>query len=412
MNSAMVLQRPLDPAVARAAATRVKGGVLVLTALLLVAANLRVAVTSVGAVLDEVRDGMGLGVTAVGALTTLPALAFAAFGVLTPRFSRRLGSGSLLAISLVLLAAGQLVRAVTTSVVIFFIASALALAGIAVANILLPSLVKEYFPDRAGVVTGIYTTALVLGGSVAAAATVPVADTAGSWRVGLGVWAVLALLAVPALLALRGGRTPGRRERSAAAGADRLRPGRTRLGWAMAGYFGLQSLSAYAIMGWLPQIYRDAGFSAQTAGLLLAVAIAAGMPVALVMPALAARWADQRVLVLALAGVTAIAYAGLALAPRSGALAWTVLIAVGHSAFPLALAMIGLRSRTTAGTIALSAFAQGVGYLIAAAGPFLIGLAYAATGGWHAPLGILIAALVIQAAAGVAAGRPRVIEAT
>src|SRR5690606_5179007 len=126
--------------------------------------------------------------------------AFAAFGVLTLRVSRWLRPGGLLALSMILLAVGQLVRATTSSALVFFATSALALAGIAVANILMPSLVKEYFPDRVGMVTGIYSTALVGGGALAAATTVPIAEAAGSWRVGIGVWAALAAIALPMLL--------------------------------------------------------------------------------------------------------------------------------------------------------------------------------------------------------------------
>lgn len=381
---------------------------------MLVAVNLRIAVTSVGALLAEVRDGLSLDATTVGLLTALPTIAFAVFGVVTPRLSRRVRPGALLLISMALLAAGQLVRAVTSSALVFFATSAIALAGIAVANILLPSLVKQYYPDRVGAATGIYTTALVGGGAVAAATTVPVAEAAGSWRAGLGVWAALAALALPMLLLSGAGRASGRdagAESGPPSAGPPIRPGRTGLGWAMALYFGLQSLSAYAVMGWLPQIYRDAGFSAHSAGALLAVAIAAGVPIALIMPTIAGRLRDQRALVLALAVLTAIGYVGLAVAPRAGAVVWPVVIAVGHGAFPLALAMIGLRSRTPAGTMALSGFAQGVGYLIASGGPFLIGVLYAASGGWTVPIGFLLAALVVQALSGLAAARPRVIEA-
>lgn len=402
---------------ARRGASSVTGSALILAALVLVAVNLRIAVTSVGALLAEVRDGLSLDATTVGLLTALPTLAFAVFGVITPRLSRRLRPGALLLISMALLTAGQLVRAVTSSAVVFFATSAIALAGIAVANILLPSLVKQYFPDRVGAITGIYTTALVGGGALAAATTVPVAEAAGSWRAGLGVWAAVAALALPMLLLSGAGRvssgrgSDARAEAARAAAVAPIRPGRTGLGWAMALYFGLQSLSAYAVMGWLPQIYRDAGFSPHTAGALLAVAIAAGVPVALIMPTVAGRRPDQRALVLALAVLTAIGYLGLAVAPRAGAVVWPVVIAVGHGAFPLALAMIGLRSQTPAGTMALSAFAQGVGYLIASGGPVLIGVLYAATGGWTVPIGFLLAALVVQALTGLAAARPRVIEA-
>jgi len=146
----------------------------------------------------------------------------------------------------------------------------------------------------------------------------------------------------------------------------------------MAVFFGAQSFGAYAIMGWLAQLYRDAGYSAETAGLLLAC--------------------------------TAVAYLGLAVAPHRGIVVWTVLLAIGQGCFPLVLAMFGMRARTAAGTVALSAFAQSAGYLIAALGPLAIGLLYEATGAWVAPLAVLGGALVVQTIAGFAAGRPRTVE--
>ncbi|WP_374706981.1 CynX/NimT family MFS transporter [Catellatospora sp. TT07R-123] len=376
--------------------------------IVLVALNLRAAITSLGALLEEVSAGLHLSATAAGAITTLPALSFAAFGALTPRLARRLSSAQLLVGSMLLLAAGQLVRVLTGSAAVFLASSALALAGIAVANILLPALVKEHFPHRTGLVTGVYTMTLILGSTLGAAASVPIAHTLGGWRAGMGVWALLAVVAALPWLATR--RAAGRARAARGAEAEPLRPGRTRLGWALALYFGAQSLSGYATMGWLAQMFRDAQFSPATAGLLLAAVPAFGVPLALLMPAIAGRLRDLRGLVLLMSTAMIASYVGLALAPHSGALAWVSLLAFGQSAFPLALAMIGMRARTAQGVVALSAFAQSTGYLIAALGPLVVGILYEATGGWTLPLGFLIAAAVVQAAAGVAAARPRHLE--
>ncbi|MEU6204258.1 MFS transporter [Micromonospora musae] len=379
--------------------------------MLLVALNLRAAITSLGALLDEVRDGMGLSGAMAGVITTLPAIAFGVFGALTPRLVRRYSPPRLLAAAMVLLAAGQLVRVGTTSTVVFLVGSAAALAGVAVANVLLPLLVKQYFPHRIGLVTGAYSMTLTAGAATAAATTVPIAHLLGSWRAGLAVWAGLAAVAVlPWLpLALRRGTT--RRVATTTEPAPaRVRPARTRLGWAMAVYFGTQSLSAYAIMGWLAQLFRDAGFQPEQAGLLLAGVTALGVPIALLMPTFAGRLRSLRPLMLALSAAMAIAYVGVALAPHRGALLWVVLLAIGQSAFPLALAIIGMRARTTEGTVALSAFTQSTGYLIAAIGPLLVGILYQATGGWTVPIGFLAVALVVQTAAGMIIARPRHVE--
>ena len=386
--------------VARPAAV---GKGLVLSGILLVALNLRAAVTSLGAFLPEVSEGLHLSGTMAGLITTLPTLSFAAFGALTPLLTRRVSPGRILLGAMVVLALGQAVRALTESSLVFVFFSAVAMAGIAVANVLLPALVREYFPHRAGLLTGVYTMTMIAGSAAGAAASVPIAHAFGDWRAGLGAWAVVALVAT----------VPWTRridtKRPAAAGT-RLKAGRTRLGWAMAIFFGAQSLSGYATMGWLAKMFRDASYSPATAGLLLAGVTVVGVPLALLMPTLATRSKDLRPLILLMSAAMIASYAGLALAPHAGALLWVSLLAVGQSAFPLALAMIGMRARTPQGIVALSAFAQSAGYVIAALGPIVVGSLYELTGAWLLPLGFLIAAAIVQAIAGLAVARPRYLE--
>ncbi|MGC5017272.1 MFS transporter [Micromonospora sp. DT47] len=389
------------------------GGALVLVGMLLVAVNLRAAVTSLGALLDEVRTGLALSGAMAGFVTTLPTIAFAGLGALTPWLVRRWAAARVLVVAMAALALGQVLRVVTDSALVFVLTSALALAGIAVANIMLPMLVKQHFPHRTGLVTGAYTMALTVGTTVAAASAVPVAHAFGSWRAGLGVWAGLAAVAVlpwvPLALRARAAQraaTPT----AAPAARVRVRPERTRLGWAMAVYFGAQSLSGYAIMGWLAQLFRDAGYRPETAGLLLAGVTALGVPVALLMPTLAGRLRTLRPLVLSLTAASIASYLGLALAPYGLAPLWVLLLALGQGGFPLILTAIGLRARTAEGTVALSAFAQSTGYVIAALGPMLVGILYEATGGWAAPLGFLLGALAVQTTAGMVIARPRFIE--
>ncbi len=387
----------------------VEGGWLVLLAIVLVALNLRPAVTSLGTLLDQIHASLHLSGLLAGILTTLPVLCFATFGALTPRLARRFGPHRVLAVATGVLTAGLLARAVTDTTWVFVGTSAFALAGIACANILLPVLVKQHFPARVGLMTGVYTMALTLGSSLAAAATVPLAHALGGWHVGLGIWAAAAAVAfVPWVLLHR--RDAGPADGADAGAVPAVRPSRTSVGWALALYFGAQSLNAYVIMGWLPQLFRDAGFSAGTAGLMVAAIMAFGIPVALIMPTLAARRPDQRWIVFALTACYLIGYAGLLVAPRAGAWAWVVALALGQGAFPLALALIGLRSRTAAGTVALSAFAQSAGYLFAAAGPLLVGVLYTSTGGWTLPLLVLIGVIVLQGVVGTVAARPRYLE--
>ncbi|MEV3995401.1 MFS transporter [Streptomyces halstedii] len=389
---------------------------LVALGLVLAALNLRPAITSLGPLMKEVRDGLHMSGSVAGLLTSVPPFCFALFGFMAPRLARRFGPGAVVCTGMAAIAAGLLLRPFVGGTAGFLAASALALMGIAVSNILMPVIVKRWFPDRVGTMTGLYSMALALGTAFAAALTVPMTNAlGGSWKTGLAVWAVPALIAVVPWLALvrdRGGSAERHEAKPAAAPgpAPALRITRSRTSWALACFFGLQATAAYITMGWMPQIFRDAGVSAGTAGVLLAVIMAMGVPLAFVIPRVATRLRTQGPIVLVLGGSGLVGYAGLYLAPAGGAWIWALLLGVANCAFPLALTMIGMRSRTGAGVVRLSAFAQSVGYLLSIPGPLLVGVLYQHSGGWGLPLALMAGLLVPQTAAGVLAGRDRVIE--
>ncbi|MGR3933677.1 CynX/NimT family MFS transporter [Streptomyces sp. BRA346] len=393
---------------------------IVVVGLLLAALNLRPAVTSLGPLLKEVRDDLGMSGTIAGLLTSMPAACFAVFGITAPRLARRFGPGAVVCTGLVAIATGLALRPLAGGTVAFLCASALGLAGIAVSNILMPVIVKGWFPDRVGSMTGLYSMGLSLGTASAAAATVPMTDAlGGSWRAGLGVWAVLAGVAMVPWLFLARDRTHRRTERAAApepasdqsaSGAAGARITRSPTAWAMAVFFGLQSTAAYITMGWMPQIFRDAGVSASTSGVLLAVIMAMGVPLAFVLPRVAARLRNQGVLAVVLGVCGLIGYTGLWLAPAGGAWVWAVLLGVANCAFPLALTMISMRARTSAGVVRLSAFAQSTGYLLSIPGPLLVGALYQHSGGWGAPLALMAGLMVPQIVTGLLAGRDRTLE--
>ncbi|MCZ9346217.1 CynX/NimT family MFS transporter [Streptomyces sp. TRM76130] len=389
---------------------------LLVLGIVLTSVNLRPAITSAGALLEEVRDGLGMSGSVAGLLTSVPPLCFAVFGVTAPRLARRFGPGAVVCAGLAAVAAGLLIRPYAGGTAGFLAATALALMGIAVGNVLMPVIVKRWFPDRVGPMTGLYSMALACGTAVAAAATVPVTDAlGGDWQSGLAVWAAPAAVAVLPWLPFvrdRGAAPAAPAVVALAAPADRpaLRITRSRTAWALAVFFGLQATGAYITMGWMAQIFRDAGVSAGTAGLLLAVTMAMGIPLAFVIPRVAARLPHQGPMVLVL-GVCGLAgYAGLWLAPAGGAWAWALLLGVSNCAFPLALTMVGMRAKTGPGVAQLSAFAQSTGYLISIPGPLLVGVLYQHSGGWGLPIALMSALMVPQMAAGVLAGRNRTVE--
>ncbi|MEU2262388.1 MFS transporter [Streptomyces sp. NPDC019645] len=397
---------------------------LVVAGLVLAALNLRPAITSLGALLEEVQNGLHMSGSVAGVLTSVPPLCFAVFGLAAPRLAQRFGAAAVVCAGMVAITAGLALRPFAGGTAAFLAASALALMGIAVSNVLMPVIVKRWFPDRIGSVTGLYSMALSLGTAVAAAATVPMTQAlGGGWRTGLAVWAVLAATAVlpwiplvrdrgtdiaPPTTGTRATGTTARAPGAARGAAPRV--ARSRTAWALACFFGLQATGAYITMGWMPQIFRDAGVPAGTAGVLLAVTMVMGVPLAFVIPRLAARLRTQGPIVLALGLCGLTGYAGLFLAPAAGAWAWALLLGISNCAFPLALTMIGMRSRTGAGVVRLSAFAQSTGYLVSIPGPLLVGVLHQHSGGWGLPLALMAGLIVPQMAAGVLAGRDRTIE--
>ncbi|WP_343061427.1 MFS transporter [Nocardioides luti] len=380
---------------------------VILTGLVLLSLNLRPAAVSVGPVLAEIRATLGMSPAAAGLLTSLPVLAFAVFGALAPTAAARLGVHRVTLLALVAAVVGLAGRAATSSEALFLALSMLALGGMAMANVLLPSLVKLHFPDAVGRVTAIYSTALAVGLTSSLLLTVPVSDAGGSWRWGLGLWAVLALLsALPWIGLVAHDRTLESGERSVR-WSD---VARTRLGWAMAAFFGLQSMQAYAVFGWFAQLWRDNGYSAGQAGALVALLAGVSIPLSLWAPAAVARRDDQARILLAVMLCYPVGYVGLMVAPHDLAILWALFVGVGAVTFPIVLVLIGLRARTPQGTAALSSFTQSTGYLLAAVGPFGVGTLYDATGGWTAPLVLLTALMVPQIAAGMYVARPAKIE--
>ncbi|WP_432807607.1 MFS transporter [Nocardioides kribbensis] len=380
---------------------------LVLVGVLLLALNLRPAAVSVGPVLAEVRSGLGLGAGEASLLTSLPVLAFAVLGALAPATAARVGLHRTTLLTLLAAAAGLVARVLTDDDVVFLAASLLAVGGMAMANVLLPSLVKLHFPDRIGPVTSLYTAALAVGLTLALTLTVPISEAGGGFRWGLGTWALLAVIAALPWVALV------RRDRAVERGGSRvsfLDVARTRLGWAMAGCFGLQALQAYAIFGWFAQLWRDAGWSPTAAGALVGLLAGTGIPLSLWLPRLMATTRRPRALLLGVIGTYPVAYLGMVLSPWWTAPLWAVVAGVGACTFPLVLTLIGLRARTPEGTAALSAFSQSVGYLLAALGPFAVGLLNEATGGWTVPLLVLTALVLPMAVLGAYVARPVFLE--
>ncbi|MFY1030165.1 CynX/NimT family MFS transporter, partial [Pseudomonas asiatica] len=345
---------------------------LLLLGLVLVALNLRPALSSMAPVLGQVSEGLGLNASQAGLLTTLPVLCLGLFAPLAPVLARRFGSERVILGILATLALGIVVRSSLGAAGVF-LGSLMAGASIGIIGVLLSGIVKRDFPQHAGTLTGVYTMALCLGAAMAAGATVPLAQHFdGSWALGLGFWML------PALLAMLVWLPQARQGHGLHKVAYRVRGlWRDPLAWQVTLYMGLQSSLAYIVFGWLPSTLIGRGLSPTEAGLVLSGSVIVQLVSSLSAPWLATRGKDQRLAIVLVMLITLAGLFGCLYAPLSGLWGWAVVLGLGQGGtFALALTLIVLRSKDAHVAANLSSMAQGVGYTLASMGPFAVGLVH------------------------------------
>ena len=376
---------------------------LLLAGILLIAFNLRPTLASVGPLIADIRAATGLSSAALGLLTTLPLLAFGVVSNFTPVVTRALGFGGALTAALLLISVGNGVR-VFASPAALFAGTAVLGVGIALGNVLLPALVKRDFAHRSGSMTSLYSSVMALGASIAAGVSYPLTRYM-EWPLVLGIWTIPALIALLVWLPqLKLSPRPARASGRTATSLGYI--WRSRLAWQIAAFMGLQSLTFYVLLAWLPDLLQSDGMDAERAGWMLALSQATGILGSAVVPIIAARRADQRSIVWAMGVLEGIALVGLILMPAgSGAVLWVSLVgfALGGT-FGLALLFLVLRSPDTETTTGLSGMVQSIGYLIAAAGPVLAGFLYDLSAGWLVPLLFLLVVWTGKVWSGLRAG--------
>lgn len=373
-----------------------------LVAIVFMAANLRATLTGVGALLPAIEHETGLTSGGAGLLSTLPLLTFAATSPLVGRVSHRLGTSRLLALSLAILAAGTVLRSLP-SVVCLFAGTVVLSAAIACGNVLLPAVMRRSVPThRIGTVSALYVTVMGLVAAISSGVSVPLADALpGGWRTSLG-WGLV--LAVPGLLVWIP-RMRGDASRPAPAARRSATPWRSRLAWQVTFFMGLQSLGFYSVITWLPSILAHQGTSASAAGWMLFFYQVVALLASSVVPVLSRGHHDQRWTAAAASVVVAAGFAVLLAAPGMSFLSCTLLGLGGGACLVLAITFQSRRAGSPAQAPALAGMAQAIGYLVAAAGPLLLGVLHDHTGGWSLPLLVLAGLSFAMAAAGFGAGR-------
>ena len=395
--------------------------------------NLRAAITSLPPVFPELAGRLQLSAPELSVLAATPLICFAVVSGIAPSLSRRLGEERVLLAAIILLTAGLLLRGAAPGAMLFP-GTVAAAAAIAVMNVLLSSLIKRRWPQRAGFLIGLYITALSVGAITGSLVSVPLwHGTGGSVPLTLG-WlagpaALAALLWVPQLKSGHVVRTHPASSTADAPAADDGRPAdlggseaaatrsrvavhRHALTWQITLFMGIQSLLFFAALSWLPTILRDRSISAAAAGSLLALMGVGNLAVSLVVPVAAQRMRAQYALVVPTVAAIAIGMAGVVYLPLGSAAVWMLILGAGqNAALCLAIFFTMARAPHAAAAASLSSLAQSVGYLLAAAGPLEVGLLHSATGSWNVPLAVLFALTGILLAAGLLAARPRVLPA-
>ena len=374
--------------------------------------NLRTAITSVPPLFPDMQTTLHLSSATLSLLAATPVICFGVVSAFTAWLNRRYGEEMILLVALILLTAGLLLRGVAPGVMLFP-GTALAASAIAVLNVLLSSMAKRRWPERAGLLIGIYLTMLSAGAILSSLLSVPLYDSSGSVQLALGVWALPAALAVllwlPQLRYRTVGRAPAAADDTAVSGPPRVgvKVYRYALTWQVTAFMGLQSLLYYAALSWLPTIFQDRGDSAVTAGNLLALMGVGNLATSLIVPVLAHRRPGQRGLVVPSLIGTAAGLAGSLWAPLGSAPFWVLVLGVSQgSCLGLAIFFMLARAPDAGVAASLSAFAQSVGYLVASAGPLVVGLLHSATGSWNLPLVLLLVLCAAELVTGLLAGRP------
>lgn len=389
-----------------------QGRSLALVGIVLFAFSLRSAVASLSPLIDHITVDFAMPAAVLGLIGTAPPACYAVFGILTPLLERRFGLERLTVAAIAVVTVGLVLRGLAADSVGLLLGTSLIFAAVGVGNILLPPLVRTYFPDRIGLITTIYTTTMAVATLTPPLVAVPVAD-ASNWRLSLGTWALFAAVAlIPWIVMLSRAR--------ARAGAQDIEPPdlhvfrrmwRLPMAWALAVGFLAAGTIAYTFFAWLPLLLMDtAGVSPVEAGALLSLFAAMGLPAALLVPLLVTRLHATRALFAVAVVSGLIGVAGLLLAPQAAPWLWVVLLGIEPLLFPLTLVLLGLRARTHEGAVALSGFVQSIGYAIVAVFPVGIGLLHDATGSWTAPLLVLSVVIAAAIPAGVIVARRVTIE--
>lgn len=380
--------------------------------IIFVAMNLRAPLTSVGSLIGFIRDDLQISNTLAGMITTLPLLAFAFFSPIVPKLARRFGIEVVIFVSIVFLMLGIALRSLS-GIVTLYIGTVILGLAIAVANVLLPSLIKREFPTRMGLMTGMYSISMNLLGAIASGISVPIAIGLGfGWQGALGIWGILSFVSIlfwlPQMKRRKREVVFAQKQTTVSTPVTLWRSG---LAWQVTLFMGLQSLVFYVLITWLPEILKHQGLGVDESGWLLSLMQLALLPFTFIVPILAGQMSSQRSLVTVMTILYLIGIFGLLYGSVNFIVFWIILLGIGvGSAFSLAMMFFGLRTENAQQAAELSGMAQSIGYLLAAIGPTLFGYLYDITNSWTIPLLTLVGVSILIFLFGLGAAGNRYVQ--
>jgi len=386
--------------------------ILLVVAIILIASNLRPAITSVGPIIDLLRESLSLSNFSIGILTSLPLIAFGIMSPIVPKISMKYTNETTMIAGMIILVVGLVIRSVAF-VPLLFIGTILIGIGIAIANVLLPGIIKERFPDSVPLMTSVYTTAMSLFAALASGVSLPISVGLDlGWEAALGVWVFPAFIAIGLWMYFVKYRKSADDVEMYYVRANDLNMWRSPLAWQVAIFFGLQAFSYNALVTWLPEILIEYGVESRSSGWMLSFNQIIGLPASLLIPIIAGKFKSQRSNIIILCILAFGGYIGLLIGDGYNMMVVSVaLLGVAYGGlFPLSLIFLGLRAKNALEAAKLSGMAQAVGYLLAAVGPILLGTLLDVTGTWSYSLYTLLGVTVLIAVIGLGAGRDRVVS--
>ncbi|UKS25957.1 MFS transporter [Paenibacillus sp. HWE-109] len=381
---------------------------LIILGIIVIAANLRAPLTSVGPLVGLIRDDVHISNTLAGLITTVPLLAFALLSPLVPKLGRRYGVERIILIALIFLTVGIVIRSLSGAANLY-IGTAILGFAIAVCNVLLPSLIKRDFPNQIGSMIGVYSISMSLFGAIASGLSVPLAVNAGlKWQGALGIWGILSFVSILCWLPQLRNQTKQIITTSQQMASNDVNVWRSPLAWQVTLFMGIQSLIFYVLIAWLPEILKQQGIDSNQSGWYLSIMQLALLPFTFIVPVIAGRMSSQRLLVVITTILLLTGTLGLLYGSSKIILLWIIVLGIGGGcAFSLSMMFFGLRTENAHQAAELSGMAQSIGYLLAAIGPALIGFLHDTTNSWNLPLFMLLGASVLLFLVGIGAARNR-----